>query len=356
MKRSVSGSLFGSLVWLSLTILSCSFPSHSQQPSAAQPPEAAAPADQQPPDPKAPGRISGTVLDSTGAVVIGAHVALLRTEQSLNQESVSGNDGQYSFANVSPGPFQLRITAKGFVTQTSSATLNPGQVYIAPPNALVPAVKTEVQVGGSQVEIAQEQIKEQEKQRVLGFVPNFYVSYIPDAAPLIPRQKFELAWKMSIDPVNFALTGAVAGIQQADGRLKGYGQGAQGYGKRFGAAYADSFTATLIGDAILPSLLKQDPRYFYKGTGSKKSRLWYAISSAFVCKGDNGSWQPNYSGLLGDLASGGISNLYYPKADRGAAATFENTAIRIGSNAIGNIIQEFIIRKLTPHTPDSDSN
>ena len=313
------------------------------------------PADQQPPDQQLAGRISGTVVDATGAVVVGARVTLSRGDQSLNQEALSGSDGQFSFANIVPGAFQIRIAAAGFVTQTSSGILHSGEVYISPPAALVPAVHAEVQVGGSQAEIAEEQIKVQEKQRVLGFVPNFYVSYIPDAVPLNPKQKFELAWRTTVDPVTFALTGAVAGIQQADGRLRGYGQGAQGYAKRFGASYADSVTGTFIGSAILPSLLKQDPRYFYKGTGSKRSRIFYAISNAVICKGDNQQWQPNYSGMLGDLASGGISNLYYPKTDRGAALTFENALIRLGSTAVVNIVQEFIVRKFTPHAPNADS-
>lgn len=342
-------------------MLSCCFSSlaQAQQSPAVQAPQTGEPTGQQPPpDQQSAARISGTVVDATGAVVVGARVTLLQpgqsaNDQSLNQEVLSGNDGQFSFANVAPGAFQIRIAAAGFVTQTTSGSLHPGEVYISPRAALVPLVHAEVQVGGSQVEIAEEQIKVQEKQRVLGFVPNFYVSYIPDAVPLNPRQKFELAWRTSVDPINFALTGAVAGIQQADGRLRGYGQGAQGYAKRFGASYADSVTGTFIGGAILPSLLKQDPRYFYKGSGSKGSRIMYAISRSVITKGDNQQWQPNYSGIFGSLASGGISNLYYPKTDRGAALTFENALIRIGSTAIVNIVQEFIVRKLTPHAPDA---
>ncbi|HTC95621.1 MAG TPA: carboxypeptidase-like regulatory domain-containing protein [Terriglobales bacterium] len=363
-KRNTQGSVFGlgSLVWFSLGVLSCCLSSlvqaqdqpPSPQPPAVQAPETGTPANQQTADQQQAGRISGTVVDETGAVVVGARVTLSRTDQSLNQEVLSGGDGQFSFADVVPGAFQIRITAAGFVTQTSSGILHSGEAYIAPRNVLVPAVHTEVQVAGSQAEIAEEQIKVQEKQRVLGFVPNFYVSYIPDAVPLNPKQKFELAWRTTIDPVNFALTGAEAGIEQADGRLRGYGQGAQGYAKRFGASYADSVTGTFIGSAILPSLLKQDPRYFYKGTGSKKSRIWYAISNAVICKGDNQQWQPNYSGMLGDLASGGLSNLYYPKTDRGVALTFENALIRLGSTAVVNIVQEFIVRKFTPHAPKTD--
>jgi hypothetical protein len=212
---------------------------------------------------------------------------------------------------------------------------------------------TEVRVEFTPVELAQEQIRDEEKQRVLGFIPNFYVTYIPNAAPLNTRQKFELAWKSTLDPVTFGITGAVAGIQQANNQFSGYGQGAQGYAKRYGASYTDVVTSTFIGGAILPSLFKQDPRYFYKGTGSVRSRVLYAIANSVICKGDNGHWQANYSAILGSLAAGGISNLYYPASDRGAGLTFENTAIGIGGAAAANILQEFVIRKLSTHVPST---
>ena len=143
-------------------------------------------------------------------------------------------------------------------------------------------------------------------------------------------------------------------MEQAQNHFRGYGQGAQGYAKRFGAGYADTVAGTFIGSAILPSLLKQDPRYFYKGTGSTSSRFLYALANAVICKGDNGRWQPNYSNVLGNLAAGGISNLYYPPQDRdGAGLTLENGAIGIGATAVSNIFQEFIIRKLTPKVPNN---
>jgi hypothetical protein len=166
--------------------------------------------------------------------------------------------------------------------------------------------------------------------------------------PLTSKQKFELAWRTSIDPVTFVLTGAVAGVQQWQNNFSGYGQGAQGYGKRYGAVYADNVTSTFLGGAIFPSLFKQDPRYFYKGTGTVRSRFFYAVANAVICKGDNRKWQPAYSTILGDLASGGISNAYYPNSDRGAALVFENTLIGIGTTAAANVLQEFLIRKLTP--------
>lgn len=298
------------------------------------------------------GTISGTVVDGSGAAVVGAHVRLSEQNQATGEEAVSDGAGEFLFASITPGNFELTASADGFTTATFAGSLHSGESLIVPPITLaVASNSTEVRVTMSPVEMAEAEIKDEEKQRVLGVVPNFYVTYNPAALPLTPKQKFELAWKATVDPINFGLVGAVAGIQQATDSFSGYGQGAQGFGKRYGASYADLVTGTFIGSAILPSMLKQDPRYFYKGTGTKKSRLMYAVANAVICKGDNGKWQPNYSGLLGGLAAGGISNLYYPSTDRGVELTFENTLIGIGTTAAANILQEFVIRRLTPHAP-----
>jgi hypothetical protein len=191
---------------------------------------------------------------------------------------------------------------------------------------------------------------------VLGIIPNFYVTYVPNAAPLTPKQKYNLAWRLNIDPVSFLLAGQTAGIQQARNEFRGYGQGAQGYAKRYGAAYANFTISNFLGSAVFPSVFKQDPRYFYKGTGTTKSRILYALANAVICKSDGGRWQVNYSGIIGSLASGGISNLFYPASDRnGPALTFENTAMSIGSTAVFNLMQEFALRKLTPKVPNTPS-
>ena len=305
------------------------------------------------------GSISGTVVDQSGAVVGGARVRLTRTgtgdAQSLNQEVLAGADGQFSFANIAPGPFLLTVTVADFAPRISSGILHSGENYIVPQIALaVAASVTDVEVGLSQTEVAEEQIQVEEKQRVLGVLPNFYVSYVANAAPLNSKQKFKLALRTVVDPFTWVFVGGAAGVEQAQNHFAEYGQGAQGYGKRFGADYADTVAGTFIGGDILPSLLKQDPRYFYKGSGSKTSRALYAIANAVICKGDNGRWQANYSNILGSLAAGGISNLYYPDQDRnGAGLTFENGALGIGATAVANLFQEFVIRKLTPKVPGS---
>jgi hypothetical protein len=278
-------------------------------------------------------------------------VQLTREDQSPAQEVLSGETGQFSFADISPGLFQLTIQAAGFQLQKFSGELHAGEAYIVPAIRLpVATLVTEVRVGLTQEEVAASQLKEQEKQRVLGFIPNFYVSYVTDAAPLSTKQKYHLARKAVLDPFTFVGVGVLAGTQQASDDFSGYGQGVQGYAKRFGAAYAGVVSGTYIGSAILPSLLKQDPRYFYKGTGSAGSRLSYALANTVICKGDNKRWQPNYSGILGSFATGGLSYLYYPAADRDLTTlVLQNSLIRIGESAFENILQEFVIRKLTPH-------
>ena len=301
------------------------------------------------------GNITGRIVDPTGVGIAGAIVKLTGGAPGSDQQALSDSDGRFQFAHASPGPIHLIITSAGFAAREFSAALQPAGNLTVPDITLpVATVMTEIHVTPPTFEIAEEQIKEQEKQKALGFIPNFYVTYVSNAAPLAPRQKFELAWKTMIDPMTFGITGAVAGIQQAQNDFGGYGQGADGYAKRYGAAYADAAIGTMIGGAILPSLFKQDPRYFYKGTGTIRSRFLYAIANAVVCKGDNGKWQANYYGLLGGLAAGGISNLYYPASDRDAGLTFQNFAIGIGAAAAANVLQEFVVKKLTPNLPDHD--
>ena len=171
--------------------------------------------------------------------------------------------------------------------------------------------------------------------------PNFNTSYIADAAPLSVGQKFNLAFHSAVDPFVFFAAGVDAGLSQAEDSFPAYGQGAQGFAKYFGASYVDDFDGTMIGNAILPSLLKQDPRYFRKGTGTFTHRLLYSVATTVWCKNDNGKWGPNYSNVLGNLAAGGISNLYYPASDRGASLTVERGFTVTAEGTIGAVFEEF---------------
>jgi hypothetical protein len=347
---------------LSLTLLALfsgvySAPLFAQTPEDSSPSTSHALEDQPSKTPlivPASGSINGTVIDQDGAVIENAKITV--TAGSFTSQLESGADGGFNFTNVPSGPFQLSISAPGFATQSKSGVLQGEQDYLVPEIKLVVATNVEINVSQTQEEVAAEQLHVEEKQRVLAVIPNYYVTYLPDAAPLTARQKFQLGWRFSVDPVSFVIAGVIAGAEQANNSFSGYGQGAQGYGKRFGAAYADFVSGTFFGNMLLPAVFKQDPRYFYKGTGSRKSRLFYALANAVICKGDNKRWQPNYSSVLGSLASGGLSNLYYPASNRNAVGlTFENTAIGIAGSAGSAVVQEFFLRKFTTHAHDQRS-
>jgi hypothetical protein len=297
-----------------------------------------------------PGSISGLVVDAQGALISGAHIQLTRPDGTSAQQTLSSTDGHFIFSQVAPGAFTLSVSLQGFIAASFSSVLLPGQTLEVPPIALkIAAAYFELQVVPDTSYTSEQELQLEETQRLLGVFPNFFVSYHWNAPPLTAAQKFRLAWKNTEDPGNLLLVGTTAGIQQAANAFSGYGQGAAGYGKRFGADLGNLAVGTYMGGAVLPSLFHQDPRYFYKGTGSIHSRFIYAISRAIICRGDNGHSQPNLSGVLGDLSAGAISNLYYPASDRhGAQLTLENGLLAIGGDALNGIFQEFVLRRLTP--------
>jgi hypothetical protein len=303
------------------------------------------------PDLPQTGSVHGVVMNREGSVYEGAQVSF--AGGGATRVTNSDSNGRFRFAEVSAGDFTLTVTAPGFRPQMVSGTLRAGESLEMSPAVLsMSAATAEVRVTASRYDIAQQQLKDEEQQRILGVFPNFNVVYAKNASPLSRGQKFQLAFRMSVDPLTFLGTGATAGMEQASNSFKGYGQGAAGYARRFGAAYGDNVIGTFIGTAILPAMLKQDPRYFYKGAGSKRSRVLYAIVNTVVCKSDNGRWQPNYSNLIADFGIGEIANLYYPAGDRNNVKTLF-TAIGIGKlTAAGeNIFEEFFSRRMTPKLP-----
>jgi hypothetical protein len=296
------------------------------------------------------GTISGIVTDVNDGIVPGANVLLQSSVAGERRSVVSGDDGSYTFDDLRPRlTYYITISAAGFVTWVSPALrVSPGQTRLLTGCALpVAGDAASATVYASTEQIAAEQVKIEERQRVFGVIPNFYVAYDQNAVPLTTKLKFELAFKASTDPVIFAAVAFAAGVEQA-ADTPNYGEGAKGYGQRMGAFYANGLADIVVGEAALPSLLHQDPRYFYQGTGSKRSRAFHALSSAFICKGDNGRWEPNYSNIGGDLAAGAISNIYYPRSNRGARVVFENALITSGGRMANGLIQEFILRKFTP--------
>jgi len=298
--------------------------------------------------------IGGTVLDLNGGIVPDATVTLVMEGSSGETVITSNAEGMFRFSNLSPGKYSVTISSPGLETlKLDEIDLREGQSHQLPTIAL-PLLRTsaDVEVVVTQKELAVEQVKLAEKQRVLGIIPNFYSSYIWNAAPLPAKQKFDLAIKTRTDPVAFVITGVVAGIEQARDRFPAYGQGAEGYAKRYGASYATSALGRFLGFAIFPSIFHQDPRYFYMGSGSTSTRAWYAVSRSVVTRGDNGRSQPNYSYILGSFAAGGLSNLYHPAEDRGARLTVDNALLGIAASSIGNLVREFVLRKYTHSVPN----
>lgn len=300
--------------------------------------------------------LDGTVADAQGALIQGATVVLENVATHDKQTTVTDQSGTFQFSAVQPGLYAVTIEAKGFQPVVKTGiSVHTGETYhVSQTTMQVAAATTTVQVGvQTQYELAEAQLKAQEKQRFLWVVPNFYVSYVPNPAPLTAGQKMRLALRSTIDPYHFINTGINAGWDQARNNYPGYGQGAAGYAKRYGADYGNVVSSTIVGAGLMPALLRQDPRYFYKGTGSIPSRIGYALLAIVRTKGDNGKWQPNYSGLLGNIASGVIANSYLPTGDRKAVGnvigvSFQGFALR----GIGTLEEEFLARWVTTHARD----
>jgi hypothetical protein len=293
--------------------------------------------------------VMGTVTDVNGDVLPNATVVLKEVESNDPRTILTNENGMFEFHDVAPGiPYQLSISAKDYEAWMSTPIiLNPDQFKIVTGIQLrLPTYRITVDVHYDPDKVATEQFEAEEKQRVFGIIPNFYVSYENEPAPLTPKMKFKLALKVSTDPVTAAGVLFVASAKQA-GNTPNYGQGWGAYGKRIGAVATDGFSDIMIGGAILPSLLHQDPRYFYQGTGTTGSRFRHAVFNTFVARGDNGKSQPNYSSLGGVLASSSLANLYYPRSNRGAGLVFGNFAIGIAERIGANVAQEFLLGKFT---------
>ena len=291
--------------------------------------------------------VAGTVLDLSGASVPDADVSLMHRDGTQLRTMVSDANGEFSFIQILPGSYRVIVSAKGFALFTSAEfVVKVKQAYEIPDISLSVATSNiEVTVRPTDL-IAAEQIRAEEKQRLIGVIPNFYTSYVYDAAPLTWKQKFSLATRGTFDPVAILGVGFAAGIEQANNSYAGYGQGAAGYSKRFAAKFADGRSSDFLTHAVFPSLLHQDPRYYYQGSGSVKSRFLHAVGSAFVTRSDSGRTVPNYSYLLGDMCAGALSNLYYPAANRGAHLVFTNAAVGLAGRVGGNLLREFLSRRL----------
>jgi Carboxypeptidase regulatory-like domain len=293
------------------------------------------------------GSVLGTAVDISGDPIPDATV-VLQGPTGQSQKVVTKDDGSFAFHEVTPGAaYQITVTAAGFSEWRSSVTVEPGQDKTLTDVTLRPAtVQRAVTVGYSSKEVAAQQVKAEEQQRVLRFLPNIFVTYEPHPEPLNTKMKFHLMYKGLTHPSFFVLEAAWAGIEYA-ANTPNWPQNGKGYAERFGANLAGGASEMLFSNAILPSLLHQDPRYFYQGSGSKGSRAWHALLAPIVCKGDNGKSQPNYSQMGGLLISASLSNAYYPESNRGVGLVARNFGTNMGIHVALGLAQEFILAKFT---------
>jgi hypothetical protein len=296
------------------------------------------------------GTISGTVSDTNRDVVQGAQVTAAGQSGSAIRILESGSNGQFAFAELPPDIYQLTVTAPGMNSFTSSViSVHGGETRLVSVTLSVFGGASSVTVSGNKEQLAEEQVQIAVRQRLGGIFPNFYSSYDWNAPPMGAKQKFQLSFRSIIDPVPLVTAAGMAGLQQYRNTYPAYGGGIEGYGKRYGANLADNVTGILLSKGVYPSIFHQDPRYFYKGTGSIRSRVLYAISAAVVARGDDGRWKPNYSQVLGTFSAAGISNLYYPASDRGASLVLFNSLAGTGQSALKNLLREFVFKGVERH-------
>jgi len=188
---------------------------------------------------------------------------------------------------------------------------------------------------------ANNSVQEQRPPRIFWIIPTFAITESKVPTKLTPKQKLEIVVKDTIDPYTIGFTAFTAGIEQANNDMAGYGQGASGYAKRFGASYADQASTGFFGAFLFASLLHQDPRYYRQGSGPFTHRFAHALIRPVVTYGDGNGREFNWSGLLGSLASSGLSNAYYPDEERGAGKTFSRWAMGIPFSVIDHLVDEF---------------
>lgn len=291
------------------------------------------------------GRVRGIVEDEQGALIPGARVVLVA--DGASHKLASGSDGRFCFDDVPAGGFTVTASEDGMTDGVRQGTVETAQdVELEPMMLHAGAVMSVSAV--TQEQMAEIQTKQEETQRIGGILPNFYVVYDSNPQPLTKKLKLELGWKSLVDPADVAFVGVVAGIEQAENAFPGYRQGASGYAKRFGAGMADATVGTLLTGVVLPVAFKQDPRYFYKGTGSVASRTWYALKTTVIAKGDNGKWQPAYANVLGSFGAGAVSGVYYPGGEKGGMLMVENGLSGLAFDGFANVMEEFVLRKMTP--------
>jgi hypothetical protein len=187
-----------------------------------------------------------------------------------------------------------------------------------------------------------EQTSKSKNDRMFFVMPNFLsVDNETQVQPLNWKSKFSITAKGAFDPYEFAIVGLLSGIRQAENAYPAFGQGFEGYGKRYGTAFADQVDGNVMVGAVFPTILRTDPRYFQLGKGRFVRRFGYAISRIFVTLKDSGGHTVNISEFAGNGVAIAISTLYYPVADRGLATSLSNWTTQLSIDAFGNELKEF---------------
>ena len=305
------------------------------------------------PQPQTLGRIIGTVRTPAGSPAAGAQVVLTGSGATVRRAKRTNRQGRFVFRRLAAGSYTVSVSSPGYEpVSPAQVVLGAGEVYRLPMTATpIPTVNSTVVVTATPVQIAKAQVKVETQQRVLGVIPNFGTSFVWNAEPLTPKLKFRLAFRAAIDPFTIGTDAAIAGFEQWHNTFPGYGMGRPGYGKRFGATLADSVDSRILGDALLPSVFHQDPRYFYYGGPHTGKRFLYALGETVMCRGDNRRQQFCYSRLLGDFAAAGIGNAYHASGDRGFGITLRDGFVILGGDAAENVMREFLSKALTSHRP-----
>jgi hypothetical protein len=190
-------------------------------------------------------------------------------------------------------------------------------------------------------ETSSDQNQKHESKRILGIIPNYRTSPSLSAyEPLSVGEKFKLASEDAFDPGTFALAGLLAGKAQLTNANRSFGQGAAGFGRYYGATYGDLLIGDYMTEAVFPTLLHQDPRYFRRGTGSMWSRLGCAMGQIFWTHRDSGGTQFNYSEIIGNSTAVAISNAYYVD-NRDVGDAVSKLGIQLGTDMAANVLKEF---------------
>ena len=301
------------------------------------------------------GAISGVVSDIAGALVPNASIKLQDKAHTTLRETTSDAAGSFTFAKLPPGIYTVLISAKGLETFLSEPVTLKANVRFELPVISLPvaATNTSVDVAANSVEVADMELHVETEQRVLAVFPNYYTSFVFNAAPLNTRQKFRLSLKATLDPVAFITPAIVAAFEQADDTYPGWSTDTAGYFKRYWADFGDAFVGRNLGSGLFPTIFKQDPRYFYMGPSQPlKRRLWHAISAGIIARGDNGHLQPNYSHILGNASAGALSSVYHPASNSAQSLAADDALFGIGGTAVQCLLREFILSHITTHVPD----